>query len=79
MAMIEGLRPGPLFDSFLKNVPETLSTLQSKANKYIVVEELVKAKQRRQGRDDKRKDSNTKRTDYRDEARNKRPDQDLRR
>ncbi|GFZ19285.1 hypothetical protein Acr_27g0010240 [Actinidia rufa] len=33
MAMMEGLRPGPLFDSLSKNVPETLSTLQSKADK----------------------------------------------
>ncbi|GFS30799.1 hypothetical protein Acr_00g0014160 [Actinidia rufa] len=35
MAMMEGLRPGPLFDSLSKNVPETLSALQSKADKYI--------------------------------------------
>ncbi|GFS32822.1 hypothetical protein Acr_00g0024880 [Actinidia rufa] len=33
MAMMEGLRPGPLFDSLSKNVPETLSALQSKADK----------------------------------------------
>ncbi|GFZ07029.1 hypothetical protein Acr_18g0011990 [Actinidia rufa] len=39
MAMMEGLRPGPLFDSLSKNVPETLSTLQSKADKYIAAEE----------------------------------------
>ncbi|GFY90439.1 hypothetical protein Acr_07g0006360 [Actinidia rufa] len=31
MAMMEGLRPGPLFDSLSKNVPETLSALQSKS------------------------------------------------
>ncbi|GFZ05203.1 hypothetical protein Acr_17g0007750 [Actinidia rufa] len=33
MAMMEGLRPDPLFDSLSKNVPETLSALQSKADK----------------------------------------------
>ncbi|GFZ15647.1 hypothetical protein Acr_25g0000560 [Actinidia rufa] len=38
MAMMEGLRPGPLFDSLSKNVPETLSALQSKADKYIAAE-----------------------------------------
>ena len=47
MAMMEGLRPGPLFDSLSKNVPETLSTLQNKADKYIIAEELAEAKQRR--------------------------------
>ena len=47
MAMMEGLRPGPLFDSLSKNVLETLSTLESKADKYIAVEELAKAKLRR--------------------------------
>ncbi|GFZ10378.1 hypothetical protein Acr_21g0009770 [Actinidia rufa] len=44
MAMMEGLRPGPLFDSLSKNVPETLSALQSKADKYIAAEELAEAK-----------------------------------
>ncbi|GFS33977.1 hypothetical protein Acr_00g0031560 [Actinidia rufa] len=44
MAMMEGLRPGPLFDSLSKNVPETLSALQSKADKYIAAEELSEAK-----------------------------------
>ncbi|GFS43263.1 hypothetical protein Acr_00g0084440 [Actinidia rufa] len=39
MAMMEELRPGPLFDSLSKNVPETLSALQSKADKYIAAEE----------------------------------------
>ena len=37
MAMMEGLRPGPLFDSLSNNVLETLSILQSKADKYIAV------------------------------------------
>ena len=78
MTMMEGHRPGPIFDSLSKNVPETLSTLQSKADKYIAVEELVEAKRRRRGRDDKRKESDTKQMDYRDEATNKRLDQDLR-
>ena len=44
MVMMVGLRPGPLFDSLSKNVPETLSTHQSKADKYIATEELVEAK-----------------------------------
>ncbi|GFY91132.1 hypothetical protein Acr_07g0013280 [Actinidia rufa] len=44
MAMMEGLRPGPLFDYLSKSVPETLSTLQSKADKYITTKELVEAK-----------------------------------
>ncbi|GFY95650.1 hypothetical protein Acr_10g0010350 [Actinidia rufa] len=79
MAMMEGLRLGPLFDSLLKNVLETLSTLQSKVDKYIAVEELADAKQRRRGRDEKRKEPNTRRTDYRDKVRNKRPNQDSRR
>ncbi|XP_057481960.1 uncharacterized protein LOC130768867 [Actinidia eriantha] len=47
MAMMEGLRPSPLFDSLSKNVPETLSALQNKADKYIAVEELVEAKRKR--------------------------------
>ncbi|PSS28993.1 Kinesin-1 heavy chain like [Actinidia chinensis var. chinensis] len=40
MAMMEGLRPGPLFDSLSKNIQETLSSLQSKA----AAEELAEAK-----------------------------------
>ena len=55
MVMKEGLRPGPLFDSFSKNVLETLPTLQEKTDKHIATEELAKAKRRRRGRDDKRK------------------------
>ncbi|GFZ17188.1 hypothetical protein Acr_26g0004580 [Actinidia rufa] len=80
MAMMEGLRPGPLFDSLFKNVPETLSALQSKADKYIAAEELAEAKRRRRGKDDhKRKEPDTRRTDYREEARYKRPDLDPKR
>ncbi|GFZ18326.1 hypothetical protein Acr_27g0000650 [Actinidia rufa] len=80
MAMMEGLRPGPLFDSLSKNVPETLSALQSKADKYIAAEELAEAKRRRRGKDDhKRKEPNTKRNDYREETRYKRLDRDLKR
>ena len=72
MAMMEGLRPGSLFNSLSKNVPKTLSTLQSKADKYIAAKELAEAKQRRRGRDDhKRKESDTRRTDYRDEVKSK--------
>ncbi|GFS36964.1 hypothetical protein Acr_00g0048940 [Actinidia rufa] len=74
------LRPGPLFDSLFKNVPETLSALQSKADKYIAAEELVEAKRRRRGKDDhKRKEPDTRRADYREETRYKRPDRDPKR
>ncbi|GFS33858.1 hypothetical protein Acr_00g0030910 [Actinidia rufa] len=63
MAMMEGLRPGPLFDSLSKNVPETSSALQSKADKYIAAEELAEAKQGRRGKDDhKRKELETRRS-----------------
>ncbi|GFS29058.1 hypothetical protein Acr_00g0005170 [Actinidia rufa] len=64
MAMMEGLRPGPLFDSLSKNVPETLSALQSKADKYIAAEELAEAKRRQRGKEDhKRKEPDTRRVD----------------
>ncbi|XP_057506528.1 uncharacterized protein LOC130789725 [Actinidia eriantha] len=77
MAMMEGLRPGPLFDSLSKNVPETLSALQNKADKYIAAEELAEAKRKRRGKDDpKRKELDSRRSDYRDEVRNKRSNQD---
>ncbi|GFZ01116.1 hypothetical protein Acr_14g0007510 [Actinidia rufa] len=77
MAMMEGLRSGPLFDSLSQNVPETLSTLQSNADKYIAAEELAEAKRRRRGKGDhKRKELDSRRIDYRDEARNRRPDRD---
>ncbi|GFS34928.1 hypothetical protein Acr_00g0036800 [Actinidia rufa] len=80
MAMMEGLRPGPLFDSFFKNVPEILSALQSKADKYIAAEELAEAKRRRRGKDDhKRKEPDKRRIDYREETRHKRPDRDPKR
>ncbi|GFS35922.1 hypothetical protein Acr_00g0042720 [Actinidia rufa] len=80
MAMMEGLRPGPLFDSLSKNVPETLSALQSKADKYITTEELAEAKRRQRGKDDhKRKEPDTRRADYREETRYKRPDRDPKR
>ncbi|XP_057489410.1 uncharacterized protein LOC130775272 [Actinidia eriantha] len=72
MAMMEGLPLGPLFDSLSKNVPETQSTVQSKADKYIAVEELTEAKRIRRGRKDyKRKEPNSRRADYRDEVKNK--------
>ena len=44
MTMMEGLRPGPLFNFLSKKIPKTLSALQGKANKYIATEELAKAK-----------------------------------
>ncbi|GFY94437.1 hypothetical protein Acr_09g0008830 [Actinidia rufa] len=80
MEMMEGLRPGPLFDSLSKNVPETLSALQSKADKYIAAEELAEAKRRRRGKDDhKMKEPDTRRNDYREETRYKRLDRDPKR
>ncbi|GFZ11247.1 hypothetical protein Acr_22g0006450 [Actinidia rufa] len=80
MAMMEGLRPGPLFDSLSKNVLETLSALQSKADKYIAAEELAEAKRRRRGKDDhKRKEPDTRRNDYREDTRYKRLDRDPKR
>ena len=80
MAIMEGLRLGPLIASLSKNVLVTLSTLQSKADKYIIVEELAKAKRMRGGRDDhNRKKPDTKRSDYRDEMKSKRLDRDTRR
>ncbi|GFS40011.1 hypothetical protein Acr_00g0066200 [Actinidia rufa] len=69
MAMMEGLRPSPLFDSISKNVPKTQLALQSKADKYIAVEELAEAKHRKRGRDDnKRKAPDSKQAEYRDKA-----------
>ncbi|GFZ08659.1 hypothetical protein Acr_20g0004670 [Actinidia rufa] len=80
MAMMEGLRPGPLFDSLSQNVPETLSALQSKADKYIAAEELAEAKRRRRGKEDhKRKEPDTRRADYREETRYKGSDRDSKR
>ncbi|GFY98578.1 hypothetical protein Acr_12g0011190 [Actinidia rufa] len=80
MAMMEGLRPGPLFNSLSKNVPETLSALQSKADKYIAAEELAEAKRRRRGKEDhKRKEPDMRRADYREEMRYKGPDRDSKR
>ena len=65
MAMMEGLGLSPLFDSLSKNVPETLSALQSKADKYISAEELVEAKRRRRGMENqKRKQTDSRRIDY---------------
>ncbi|XP_057471057.1 uncharacterized protein LOC130759854 [Actinidia eriantha] len=77
MAMMEGFRPGPLFDSLSKNVPETLSALQNKADKYIIAEELAEAKHRRRSKDNsKRKEPDSRRPDYSNEARNKRSNRD---
>ncbi|GFZ01916.1 hypothetical protein Acr_15g0005250 [Actinidia rufa] len=53
---------------------------KSKADKYIAAEELAEAKQRRRGKDDhKRKEHDTRRNDYREETRYKRPDRDPKR
>ena len=57
IAMVEGLRLGPLFDSLSQSIPETLSGLQSKAEKYIVAEELAETKWSRRVKDEhKRKE-----------------------
>ncbi|GFY81701.1 hypothetical protein Acr_01g0015090 [Actinidia rufa] len=77
IAMMEGLRLGPLFDSLSENIPETLCALQSKVDKYIAAEELTEAKRgRREKEDHKRKELDTRRIDYREEARNKRHDRE---
>ncbi|GFZ01032.1 hypothetical protein Acr_14g0006670 [Actinidia rufa] len=53
---------------------------KSKADKYIAAEELAEAKRRRRGKDDhKRKEPDTRRADYREETRYKRPDRDPKR
>ncbi|GFS33435.1 hypothetical protein Acr_00g0028480 [Actinidia rufa] len=70
MAMIKGLRPKPLFDSLFRNISETQSALQSKADKYIAAKELAEDKRRRQGREDyKRKELDSREPDYQDEPR----------
>ncbi|GFZ06832.1 hypothetical protein Acr_18g0010020 [Actinidia rufa] len=80
MAMMEELRPCPLFDSLSKNVPETQSALQNKADKYIIAKKLVEAKRRRRERDDhKRKEPDTRRADYKDEVKSRRSNRDARR
>ncbi|GFZ17254.1 hypothetical protein Acr_26g0005240 [Actinidia rufa] len=62
MAMMEGLRPGPLFDSLSKNVPETLSALQSKVDKYIAAEGREETRYKRPDRDPKRSNNRRPRT-----------------
>ncbi|GFZ21446.1 hypothetical protein Acr_29g0006080 [Actinidia rufa] len=53
---------------------------KSKADKYVAAEELAEAKRRRRGKDDhKRKEPDTRQTDYREETRYKRPDLDPKR
>ncbi|GFY95105.1 hypothetical protein Acr_10g0004900 [Actinidia rufa] len=53
---------------------------KSKADKYIAAEELAEAKRRRRGKDDqKRKEPDTRRNDYKEETRYKRPDRDPKR
>ncbi|GFZ10874.1 hypothetical protein Acr_22g0002720 [Actinidia rufa] len=52
----------------------------SKADKYIAAEELAEAKRKRRGKEDhKRKEPDTRRVDYREEMRYKRPDRDSKR
>ncbi|GFS43699.1 hypothetical protein Acr_00g0086480 [Actinidia rufa] len=77
LTMMEGLRSRSLFDSLSKNVLETQSALQSKADKYIAVEELAEAKGQRRGKDDhKRKEPDSRRANSKDEVKGKRSDQD---
>ncbi|GFS37316.1 hypothetical protein Acr_00g0051350 [Actinidia rufa] len=58
--------------TFLKHYPPS----KVKRTSIIAAEELVEAKLRRRGKDDhKRKEPDTRRIDYRDETRYKRPDQ----
>ncbi|GFZ21704.1 hypothetical protein Acr_29g0008660 [Actinidia rufa] len=59
---------------------DPMDHLDSKADKYIAAEELAEAKRRRREKDDhKRKEPDTRRTDYREETRYKRPDLDPKR
>ena len=61
MVIMEGIHPGPLSDSFSKNVLKTWLALQNKADKYITAEELAEAKRRRRGKNDqKRKKHDTR-------------------
>ncbi|GFS41410.1 hypothetical protein Acr_00g0074120 [Actinidia rufa] len=77
MAMMKGLCPGSLFYSLSQSVPKTLSALQIKD--YIIAEELAESKWMRQGKDDhKRKESNTRRTNYGGELKSKRFERDAR-
>ncbi|GFY93950.1 hypothetical protein Acr_09g0003960 [Actinidia rufa] len=53
---------------------------KSKTDKYIAAEELAEAKRRRRGKDNhKRKEPDTRRNDYREKTRYKRPDRDPKR
>ncbi|GFY82762.1 hypothetical protein Acr_02g0010020 [Actinidia rufa] len=79
IAMMERLCQGPLFNSLSKNVPKTLSMLQSKANNYIAVEKLVEDNRRKRGRDDlKRKEPYIRRLDYKVEVKSRRYGRDVR-
>ena len=80
MTIMEGLRPDPLFDSLLKNVPKTLSTLQAKADKYIATEDLVEAKRMRRGKEDhKRKEPDSRMMDYKGDKKQRKLERDVRR
>ncbi|GFZ06699.1 hypothetical protein Acr_18g0008690 [Actinidia rufa] len=65
MAMMEVLHPSLLIDSLSKSILKSLLALQIKVDKYITAEKLAKAKCIRRGKDDhKRKEPDTRRTDY---------------
>ncbi|GFY98557.1 hypothetical protein Acr_12g0010980 [Actinidia rufa] len=82
MAMMKGgLRPGPLFDSLSKNVPETfVRTPEQSRHVYRRRKSWPKPNEGDEERNDhKRKEPDTRRADYREEIRYKRPDRDPKR
>ncbi|GFY98987.1 hypothetical protein Acr_13g0003880 [Actinidia rufa] len=65
---------------FVKRFNQAILEVEDPSDKYIAVEELAEAKRRRRGKDDhKRKEPDTRRIDYREEIRYKRPDRDPKR
>ncbi|GFZ00821.1 hypothetical protein Acr_14g0004560 [Actinidia rufa] len=75
-----GRRQAPSSSLREKSSSESSKTPTRKADKYIAAEELAEAKRRRRGKDDhKRKELDTRRNDYREETRYKRPDRDPKR
>ena len=69
MKMMEGLHPST-------NVPETLSALQAKTDKYIMAKKLAKAKRRRREKeeDHKKKETNSSTVDYRSDLKSRKPE-----
>ncbi|GFS30601.1 hypothetical protein Acr_00g0012900 [Actinidia rufa] len=80
LAMMEGFHMGTVFDSLSKNMPETLSVLQVKADKCITVEALAEAKRNKRGKEDyKRKEPDLRRIGYRGNMKSRKPKIDARR